>query len=49
MASLALAAVLGMGVMPVHAEETPVQPELKARVKEIIEASSTPLSFKSLN
>ena len=47
MASLALAAVLGMGVMPVHAEETPVQPELKARVKEIIEADG--YQFKDLN
>ena len=47
MASLALAAVLGMGVMPVHAEETPVQPELKARVKEIIEVDGYP--FKDLN
>ena len=47
MASLALAAVLGMGVMPAHAEETPVQPELKARVKEIIEADG--YQFKDLN
>ena len=47
MASLALAAVLGMGVMPVHAEETPVQPELKARVKEIIEVDG--YQFKDLN
>lgn len=47
MASLALAAVLGMGVMPAHAEETPVQPELKARVKEIIEADG--YRFKDLN
>ena len=47
MASLALAAVLGMGVMPVHAEETPVQPELKARVKEIIEVDG--YRFKDLN
>lgn len=47
MASLALAAVLGMGVMPVHAEETPVQPELKARVKKIIEVDG--YQFKDLN
>ena len=47
MASLALAAVVGMGVMPVHAEETPVQPELKARVKEIIEVDG--YQFKDLN
>ena len=47
MASLALATVLGMGVMPVHAEETPVQPELKARVKEIIEVDG--YQFKDLN
>lgn len=47
MASLALAAVLGMGVMPAHAEETPVQPELKARVKEIIEVDG--YQFKDLN
>ena len=47
MASLALAAVLGMGVMPVHAEETLVQPELKARVKEIIEVDG--YQFKDLN
>ena len=47
MASLALAAVLGMGVMPAHAEETPVQPELKARVKEIIEVDG--YRFKDLN
>ena len=47
MASLALAAVLGMGVMPVHAEETPVQPELKARVKEIIEVDG--YQFKDFN
>lgn len=47
MASLALAAVLGMGVMPVHAEEMPVQPELKARVKEIIEVDG--YQFKDLN
>lgn len=47
MASLALAAVLGMGVMPVHAEETPVQPELKARVKGIIEVDG--YQFKDLN
>lgn len=47
MAFLALAAVLGMGVMPVHAEETPVQPELKARVKEIIEVDG--YQFKDLN
>lgn len=47
MAFLALAAVLGMGVMPVHAEEMPVQPELKARVKEIIEVDG--YQFKDLN
>lgn len=47
MASLALAAVLGMGVMPAHAEGTPVQPELKARVKEIIEVDG--YRFKDLN
>lgn len=47
MASLALAAVLGMGVMPVHAEETPVQPELKVRVKKIIEVDG--YQFKDLN
>lgn len=47
MASLALAAVLGMGVMPARAEETPVQPELKARVKEIIEVDG--YRFKDLN
>lgn len=47
MASLALAAVLGLGVMPARAEETPVQPVLQARVKEIIEVDG--YQFKDLN
>lgn len=47
MASLALAAVLGLGVMPARAEETPVQPALQARVKEIIEVDG--YQFKDLN
>ena len=47
MASLALAAVLGLGVLPARAEETPVQPALQARVKEIIEVDG--YQFKDLN
>ena len=47
MASLALAAVLGLGVMPARAEEAPMQPALQARVKEIIEVDG--YQFKDLN
>lgn len=46
-ATLALAALLGMSVMPAHAEEAPAQPKLQARVKDIIEADG--YQFKDLN
>ncbi|MGN0745366.1 MAG: glycoside hydrolase family 3 protein [Aristaeellaceae bacterium] len=45
--SLALALLLGMGVLPARAEDAPVQPELQARVKSIIEADG--YQFKDLN
>ncbi len=48
LASLALAAALGLTALPMAAaEETPVQPELVARVKNIIEVDG--YSFKDLN
>lgn len=48
LASLALAAALGLTALPVAAaEEAPVQPELVARVKNIIEVDG--YSFKDLN
>ncbi len=46
-AALTLAAMLALGVLPVLAEEAPVQPELVARVKDIIEVDG--LQFKDLN
>ena len=46
-ASLALAAMLGISSLPALAESAPVQPELVARVKEIIEADG--YQFKDLN
>ena len=47
-ASLALAGVLGLSALPcAMAEETPVQPVLEARVKNIIEVDG--LKFKDLN
>ena len=42
-----LAAALCLGVLPAFAEETPVQPELVARVKDILEVDG--LQFKDLN
>ncbi len=45
--SLALAALLMLGVLPVLAEDAPAQPELVARVKDIIEVDG--LKFKDLN
>lgn len=46
-ASLALAALLGMSALPAHAEDAPVQPQLQARVKDIIEVDG--YQFKDLN
>ena len=46
-ASLALAALLGMSALPGLAEDAPVQPELQARVKDIIEVDG--YQFKDLN
>ena len=46
-ASLALAAMLGISSLPALAESAPVQPELVARVKDIIEADG--YQFKDLN
>ncbi len=46
-ASLVLAALLVLGVLPAVAEDTPVQPELVARVKDIIEVDG--YQFKDLN
>ena len=46
-ASLVLAALLVLGVMPAFAEDAPAQPELAARVKDIIEVDG--LRFKDLN
>ena len=46
-ASLALAALLVLGVLPAVAEDAPVQPELVARVKDIIEVDG--YRFKDLN
>ena len=46
-ASLALAALLVLGVLPALAEDAPVQPELVARVKDIIEVDG--YQFKDLN
>ena len=43
----ALAAVMGLSMLPALAEETPVQPELVARVKDIIEVDG--YQFKDLN
>ncbi len=45
--SLVLAALLALGVLPAAAEDAPVQPELEARVKDIIEVDG--LQFKDLN
>jgi len=45
--SLVLAACLALGLLPALAESAPVQPELEARVKEIIEVDG--LKFKDLN
>ncbi|MBO4884077.1 MAG: glycoside hydrolase family 3 C-terminal domain-containing protein [Clostridia bacterium] len=45
--SLALAILLGVAALPALAEETPVQPELEARVKDIIEVDG--YEFKDLN
>lgn len=45
--SLVLAALLVLGVLPAAAEDAPVQPELEARVKDIIEVDG--LQFKDLN
>ena len=45
--SLALAALLVIGLLPAAAENAPVQPELVARVKDIIEADG--YQFKDLN
>ncbi len=47
LAAVILAAVLCLSLLPAFAEETPVQPELAARVKDIIEADG--LQFKDLN
>lgn len=47
MASLAMASLMGLSVLPAMAEEKPVQPELSARVKDIIEADG--YQFKDLN
>ncbi len=46
-ASLALAAMLGMSSLPALAESAPVQPDLVARVKNIIEVDG--YQFKDLN
>ena len=46
-ASLTLAALLGMSALPALAEGAPVQPELQARVKDIIEVDG--YQFKDLN
>ena len=46
-ASLALAALLVLGVLPAVAEDAPVQPELVARVKDIIEVDG--YQFKDMN
>ena len=46
-ASLALAAMLGISSLPALAESAPVQPELVARVKDIIEADG--YQFKDLD
>ena len=46
-ASLALAAILGLSALPVRAESALTQPVLAARVKDIIEADG--YQFKDLN
>lgn len=46
-ASLVLAALLALGVLPAAAEDAPVQPELGARVKDIIEVDG--YRFRDLN
>ena len=46
-ASLILAALLGMSALPALAEDAPVQPQLQARVKDIIEVDG--YQFKDLN
>lgn len=46
-ASLVLAALLVLGVLPAAAEDAPVQPELGARVKDIIEVDG--YRFRDLN
>lgn len=46
-ASLTLAALLGMSALPALAEDAPVQPQLQARVKDIIEVDG--YQFKDLN
>lgn len=46
-ASLALAAMLGLGAVPAQAENAPVQPQLVSRVKDIIEVDG--YQFKDLN
>lgn len=46
-AALALAALLVLSAVPAMAEDTPVQPELSARVKDIIEVDG--YQFKDLN
>lgn len=45
--ALALAALLGLSAVPAMAEDAPVQPELSARVKDIIEVDG--YQFKDLN
>ncbi len=47
MASLTLAALMSMSAVPTLAEDAPVQPELQARVKQIIEVDG--YRFKDLN
>ena len=45
--ALSVAAILSLSALPAHAEDTLQQPELVARVKNIIEADG--YSFKDLN
>ncbi|MGN1019639.1 MAG: glycoside hydrolase family 3 protein [Aristaeellaceae bacterium] len=45
--ALAMAALLGMGILPARAEDAPVQPELQARVKSIIGVDG--YQFRDLN
>ncbi|MGN0972732.1 MAG: glycoside hydrolase family 3 N-terminal domain-containing protein, partial [Aristaeellaceae bacterium] len=47
LASLTLAALLGMSALPALAEDAPVQPQLQARVKDIIQVDG--YQFKDLN